>query len=371
MSEIVVFTGPTCHDGAAAARLAELGATVLPPVAQGDVARLVALPEKDRPRVIGIIDGVYERVPAVWHKEILWALAEGIAVAGAASMGALRAAELAPFGMVGAGRVHAAVRSGELVDDDEVAVAHLGPDDGHRPVSDAMVDIRATLDAALAAAVIDAPAARTIADAAKALHYTERRWPHLLSRDPTGALARWLPTGRVSVKAADAVELLDLLPGLPPPTVRFHLEPTEQWLAARPAPGTGLLDPGTFERLIEGLHRDGVYEDLERAATLRLVAVRHAGGLRPHGAALDEWTDRVRARIGAADLDGFGPAALAGFAADQACLVAACDHGDAEIRAALLDTLRVRGEYARRVAEARRSPDRFADPGEEKEDTPR
>ncbi|WUH98315.1 TfuA-like protein [Spirillospora sp. NBC_00431] len=356
MAEIVVFAGPTCHDGEVAARLAGLGATVLPPVAQGDIARLVALPETERPRVIGVIDGVYERVPAVWHKEILWALSEGVAVAGAASMGALRAAELAPFGMIGTGRVYAAAGSGELVDDDEVAVAHLGPDDDHRPVSTAMVDIRATLDAARAAGVIDAPAGRTIAGAAKRLHYTERRWPALLRHDPTGALAGWLPTGRVSVKAADAVALLDLLPRVPPPSAAFHLEPTEQWLAARPVPGTGDLDPGTLRRLIDGLRRDGVHDDLERAAALRLLAVRYAGGHRPHGAALAEWIDRVRARIDPADLAGLGPAALAAFAADQACLVAACDHADAEIQAAVLDTLRVRGEYARRVAEARRSP---------------
>ena len=45
---------------------------------------------------IGIIDGYFERVPSVWHKEILWAMAEGIHVFGSASMGALRAAELLP-----------------------------------------------------------------------------------------------------------------------------------------------------------------------------------------------------------------------------------------------------------------------------------
>ncbi|HEX2316800.1 MAG TPA: TfuA-like protein [Thermomonospora sp.] len=370
MSDLVVFAGPTCHDGEPATRLAALGARVLPPVAQGDVARLVALPEDERPRAIGIIDGVYERVPAVWHKEILWALSEGIAVVGAASMGALRAAELAPFGMTGVGRVYEAARDGVLVDDDEVAVAHLGPEDGHRPVSEAMVDIRATLDAATAEGVIDAATNQAVVAAAKRLHYSERRWPLLLHHDPTERLRAWLPTGRVGVKAADAVALLNLLPHVPPPTTAFHLEQTEQWRSARPAPGTGGLDPRTLDRLVEGLRRDGVYDDLERAATLRLVAVRHAAALRPHGTALAEWVERVRARIGAADLAGLGPRALAAFAADQACLVTACAHGTAEIHAALLDTLRVRGEYARRVAEARRPPDRARAGGDEKEDTP-
>ena len=78
---IIVFVGPTvpvetCRQ--------VLDATYLPPVSQGDVYRAAL----DRPRAIGIIDGFFERVPAVWHKEILWAMARGIHVFGAASMGA-------------------------------------------------------------------------------------------------------------------------------------------------------------------------------------------------------------------------------------------------------------------------------------------
>src|SRR4051794_12155361 len=114
---VFVFTGPTLSPEAARA---ELDAAYLPPVSQGDVYR-VAL---QRPWAIGIIDGYFERVPAVWHKEILWAMSRGIHVFGSASMGALRAAELAPFGMVGIGEIFEAYQSGTLEDDDEVAVAH-------------------------------------------------------------------------------------------------------------------------------------------------------------------------------------------------------------------------------------------------------
>ena len=56
------------------------------------------------PRAIGIIDGVFLDVASVWHREILWALSQGVHVFGAASMGALRAAELDGFGMRGVGR---------------------------------------------------------------------------------------------------------------------------------------------------------------------------------------------------------------------------------------------------------------------------
>ena len=48
-------------------------------------------------------------------------MAAGTQVFGAASMGALRAAELAPFGMIGVGAIFAAYRDGRLTGDDEVA----------------------------------------------------------------------------------------------------------------------------------------------------------------------------------------------------------------------------------------------------------
>ncbi len=56
-------------------------------------------------RTLLLIDGYFHQVPSVQHKEILYALHQGLAVFGCSSMGALRAAELADFGMVGIGRV--------------------------------------------------------------------------------------------------------------------------------------------------------------------------------------------------------------------------------------------------------------------------
>src|SRR5262249_22679622 len=121
VTRVFVFLGPTLPVGRARELL---DAVYLPPVQQGDVLRLLGR----APRVIGIVDGYFDTVPAVWHKEILLAMAEGVHVFGAASMGALRAAELHPFGMVGVGRVFECYRDGVLTADDEVAVAH-GPGD--------------------------------------------------------------------------------------------------------------------------------------------------------------------------------------------------------------------------------------------------
>jgi hypothetical protein len=118
----VVFAGPTISRADA---VAELDCTYLAPARQGDVFRAV---RDFRPLAIGLIDGVFLDLPAVWHRELLWALAQGVHVFGAASMGALRAAELRPFGMRGVGRIYSAYETGlwpgfdePFEDDDEVA----------------------------------------------------------------------------------------------------------------------------------------------------------------------------------------------------------------------------------------------------------
>src|SRR5262245_57987284 len=117
--DTVVFLGPSLPLDEAR-RL--LDARYRPPAAMGDGYRLVSA--RPRPRRIAIIDGYFERMAAPWHKEILWALEHGVAVYGASSMGALRAAELEAFGMIGVGAIFADFRSGRLTDDDEVAVVH-------------------------------------------------------------------------------------------------------------------------------------------------------------------------------------------------------------------------------------------------------
>src|SRR5579871_5420612 len=135
---LIAFAGPTIGkpDTAAAKRI-----DFRPPARCGDITRVV----DERPAVIGLIDGVFETAAAVWHKEILHALEQGVVVLGAASIGALRAAELEPFGMIGIGEIFRAYRDGRLEDDDEVAVQHGPAEVKYLPLTEAMVNVRATL----------------------------------------------------------------------------------------------------------------------------------------------------------------------------------------------------------------------------------
>src|SRR5688572_22386615 len=206
---VVIFAGPSI---AAADVHGILSAECLPPAAQGDLYRAAL----SRPLAIGLIDGYFERDAAVWHKEILWALSQGIHVFGSASMGALRAAELAPFGMIGVGAIFEAYRDGILEDDDEVAVAHGPADTGYRAGSDAMVNIRATLARAVSTGVIDDLTASTLGRLGKGLFYAERSYARILElargeKVEAGILdgfGGWLRSGAVNQKRDDALAML-------------------------------------------------------------------------------------------------------------------------------------------------------------------
>lgn len=185
----LVYVGPTLP----AAEVRELlpGATVLPPAAVGDILR--AAHDKSVRR-IALIDGYFERMAAVWHKEILVAIERGIEVWGAASMGALRAAELEPFGMRGVGQIFTGYKRGTITADDEVAVAHLPAAQGYRAVSDALVNIRHTL------AKSRRRDASALLERARATFYRERSWRALCPDVPL-----------IDLKAADARLLLQKL----------------------------------------------------------------------------------------------------------------------------------------------------------------
>lgn len=198
----IIFVGPTLAADEVRARLPD--AIIRPPAAVGDILDLALA--RQRPARIALIDGYFERMAAVWHKELLLALERGIAVYGAASMGALRAAELARFGMIGVGAIYRAFARNELVADDEVAVAHLPAAQGYRAVSDALVNLRF----GLARAPI-APA--RYVELARARFYRERSWARLVDDARAAGLATakleaWLRTPPPDQKATDARALL-------------------------------------------------------------------------------------------------------------------------------------------------------------------
>jgi hypothetical protein len=173
---IAIFLGPTLPV-ATARGIVE--ATYLPPVARGEVAALLLQPEP--PRAIGLIDGVCAPGPAVWHKEVLFALSQGVRVFGSAGIGALRAAELHTFGMEGVGRIFAAYRDGVWEDDEEIAVIYGAAASGYPQFSEPMVNIREGLARAETEGHIRPDTHQCLVTAAKQMFYPERSWPSVLA----------------------------------------------------------------------------------------------------------------------------------------------------------------------------------------------
>ncbi len=210
--KVVVFLGPTLSLGEAQARLK---ADYLPPVSQGDIVTLL----DDPPDVIGIIDGYFERIPAVWHKEILLAMAQGVTLLGASSMGALRAAELCAFGMIGVGEIFERYRLGLLTDDDAVAIQHGPAEYGYEPLSEALVNMQASLERARETGLLSQRSFEVLLATASNTPYWQRSYSRLLADGrtldvPSDELAALHKMPRVDQKRLDALALLDRIKAL-------------------------------------------------------------------------------------------------------------------------------------------------------------
>ena len=233
-----VFLGPTLSANEARNII---NAEFLPPVAMGDVYNLVKDKAKAGDNII-IIDGVFEQVPAVWHKEILYAIQQGIHVYGASSMGALRSAELHTFGMQGYGLIFNWFKDGLIEDDDEVAVAHTFEDGGYRVLSEAMVNIRYTADLMQVEGIINATEKKALITTSKELFYIERSWGNILSilqgkfdQKLLSEIKGFIRTNEVNLKKIDALKLLrqfeqDTFPTEYATQPNFVLEETSFWV---------------------------------------------------------------------------------------------------------------------------------------------
>lgn len=208
--DVAVFLGPSL--GAKEAKRLLPGARVLPPARQGDVFRVLP----SRPKVLVLIDGVFEGVPSVWHHELRAALACGVHVLGAASMGALRAAELHEEGLLPVGVIAGDYVSGRRTDDADVALLHGDAESGYRPMTVPLVNVEATAAQAVRRKVFSASEGRALARLARAQFYKSRTWRSLVqamprwSEDRRQAVVAWLRANAVDLKAQDARRALSV-----------------------------------------------------------------------------------------------------------------------------------------------------------------
>ncbi|MFE7758363.1 TfuA-like protein [Streptomyces sp. NPDC057429] len=204
---IHIFVGPTLDRSAPP--LAAPGVRVCPPAQHGDLFTDMI----EGGDMVVLVDGVFHQAPALRHKEILAAMGRGVRVIGAASIGALRAAELAPFGMTGVGAVYAAYARGEIAGDDEVAVGQ-DPDGDRAALTWPVVNLRHSLDLAVAAGVLDGEHAGLLLEVLRAVYYPQRTMAAVRAvcdRAGGAEFVRWLSAQRAQdrhfgdIKRADAL----------------------------------------------------------------------------------------------------------------------------------------------------------------------
>ncbi len=187
-----------------------LNAEYLPPIKRGDVGELL---RTQKPDAIGIVDGRFLQSFSISPKEILKAMDAGVKVYGSSSMGALRAVELAPYGMVGVGQIFRLFASEELDADDEVAMVY--DSQTLRPTSDPLVNMRIAFKAAADQGIISEETRALLVNEAKKIYFPERNYKYVLSRlineipeDETANLKQFLGTNPPDAKREDAIELL-------------------------------------------------------------------------------------------------------------------------------------------------------------------
>ena len=206
---MVVFTGPSLHPCEAATLL---DATFRPPIKRGDLDALIV----SRPDAVGIIDGEFYQSLAISPKEVLALLEAGVAVYGAASLGALRAVELQRYGMIGVGSVFRLFQRGVLDCDDEVALSYCK--ETWRAVSEPLVNTRYGLRAAVRKGVLGRMEAMRIVAELRRTYFPERTRELTLrvAREVAGAeraraLGTLLAREAHNVKGLDARRLLERL----------------------------------------------------------------------------------------------------------------------------------------------------------------
>jgi hypothetical protein len=232
----VLFAGPSLSHSALSVFVPDCASVDrCGPAKQGDLIRAVC----EGATAIGLVDGLFETVAAVWHKEILFALVEGVRVFGAASMGALRAAECAAFGMIGVGSVYTRYASGELDDDAAVAQLHAPAEFGYAPLTEALVNVEATLASLKSRGLLTDAEAAELWLRASSTHFKDRTYAGLVadmefaSGPRRREIALAIEGGRIDQKRRDAEQLVRCLAAAHDqrgPPANFHLSRTHMFV---------------------------------------------------------------------------------------------------------------------------------------------
>ncbi len=187
-----------------------------PPARKGDFLKITN--EENGVGFVGFIDGVFLQDYPPTPIEVYSVLQKNkVTVAGAASLGALRAVELEKFGMIGVGKIFQLYKSGRLESDDEVAVTFSDHD--YKLQSEALIDIRYTLYWALKNRIIDRDTKNILVKIAKRTYFPSRNYDEILERARTDGIEKqelerfreYVTIHRRSLKEEDSIKLIQFI----------------------------------------------------------------------------------------------------------------------------------------------------------------
>lgn len=187
-----------------------------PPARKGDFLKIAN--EQNDVGFVGFIDGVFLQDYPPTPIEVYSLLKKNkVTVAGAASLGALRAVELEKFGMIGIGRIFELYKSGRLESDDEVAVTFSDQD--YKLQSEALIDIRYTLYWAVKQGIISRDTKDVLVKTAKQIYFPSRNYDEIMERARTDGIEKkelerfkeYVTINRRSLKEEDSIKLIQFI----------------------------------------------------------------------------------------------------------------------------------------------------------------
>jgi TfuA protein len=149
------------------------GAEMAAPLARGDLLKAI----KDECNVVIIIDGKFHHSLSVSPSEIMDGLRAGIRIYGSSSMGAMRACELEPYGMMGYGEIFNLIKAQRAFRDDLLGQVFMpdAPDRAHL----AFIDVYFNCETLRKQGKLRADDVRRVTKLYSSLHYSERS-PYML-----------------------------------------------------------------------------------------------------------------------------------------------------------------------------------------------
>ncbi|GAA6179564.1 hypothetical protein NBRC116594_10020 [Shimia sp. NS0008-38b] len=145
-------------------------------------------------------------------------------------MGALRAAELQRFGMIGLGQVFTEYASGQRVSDADVAVIHGPRELGYPPLNLSIVEMEDVVTRLRTTPAFGSEIAELVINTGRSMYFKKRTWESLLLRvldnaDQRASIQSQIAALGHAVKTRDAMLLLDTLASTSspvPPTISYE-----------------------------------------------------------------------------------------------------------------------------------------------------